>query len=725
MSLQDDIVVQYDNEAVAAFTEGELVTFGGGAIAEVIRLIDNGATGTLYCSIISGSIPVDNETIVGGTSGATADVNGPNAETAPFQSRFPLKVWDDWSYSSTTGNVRWTGGNLGATHSCKYDTEASGPFVVGDLLEFAGGATGELIELTDNGTDGELFFRLIGITIPADNEAITTPTGSGATGNVDGVVHQRIYAPIHLHYWLLDLGDDSTSIGDDDHDRTKPNPSQRVFTTIVTARGNTNIDAAASYRMYGGSWSQNAGADEWGGVNLEIVDPAGLTEPVLIQDNALLSTTTTEYWKNYYGPGNGSAKIQIMVQYRVGGTDTDGRRLRARAIEYGDAYFTPPQTVLGVGIAVISLATSADGNNQTASGTVATWTEATMATGYQTIDHNNGNGAQPYWGVIDRSTRSAPETHERFKYVQRRGTAETIAGLNAALFVGNDLDIPFDNELVSNFADDETITWTGGSALVLATSATGAGIIYCQLLTGVAPADNVVITGGTSSTTADVDGTVVTRLITNNVVGVFTGAAFNPANRGITLDANDAITDDLFTDLLGATQAPPDNQTATINTDANNTITLYPYDGSSTDAAGDQEPDFDFRILNTTLSAAGETAVVLTVAIPSWVPSTGSIRITTDAGARRLVPYTSWTGSTFTIASTSFVADNATAGVGVMPAPMDGVGDNTFTGVYTADQVFVYEVSRGSLATPKQPAVGTVTFGSGGFNLNVNLTDDE
>lgn len=728
MALPDDFVFEYDTEAAGPFQEGELLTFSGGITAELIILRDDGTTGRMYCSKISGSgLPADNETITGGTSSATAAVNGPNAETEPFASRFPLKIRDDLSYTSSNGNLRWTGGNLGATHSCKYDNEASGPFVVGDLLEFSGGATGELIELVDNGLTGELYFRLIGTTIPADNENITTPTGSGATADVDGVTHQRIYRPIHVHYWLLDLGDDSTSVGDDDHDRTKPNPSQRVFTTIVTARGSTNIDASLSYRMYGGSWSQNSGADEWGGVDIEIVDPAGLTEPVLIQNNALLSATTTEYWKNYYGPGEGSAKVQLMVQYRSASSDIDGRRLRTRALEFGDSFFTPPQSVLGVGITVVSLATSDDGNNNTAAATVATWTEATLTTGYQTIDHNNGNGAQPYWGVIDRDTRTAPETHERFKWVQRRGTSETIAGLNAQLIVGNDLDVPYDNEASGPFQEDEILTFgNGATAVVLALDDQGTtGTLYCQLLTGDTPPDDDTISGGTSSATADVNGTPTTRLITNNLVGVFTGAAFNPANRGITLEADDAITDDLFTDLLGGQQAPPDNQTATINTDANNVITVYPYDGSSTDSSGDPEPDFDFLTIATTaLTGAAETSIEVNTTIPSWLPTTGKIRVTTDGGVRRLITYTSYTGSTFTIPSTDFSGDNASIANGVMPAPLDGLNDPTWTGVYSSDQVFVYAVYRGSTATPKQPAKGTVTFGSGGFNLNVTLQDD-
>ena len=66
-------------------------------------------------------------------------------------------------------------------------------------------------------------------------------------------------------------------------------------------------------------------------------------------------------------------------------------------------------------------------------------------------------------------------------------------------------------------------------------------------------------------------------------------------------------------------------------------------------------------ILATTLSATNEVAVVSTTAIPTWLRATGWIAIERDGGTYRLVAYTSYTASTFTIAATDFSADNAAA----------------------------------------------------------------
>ena len=728
----DAYKLSYDTLAVSTFSEGEQITFSGGGVGELIILRDFGNnTGEMYFNLLSGSVPANNETITGGTSTATAAVD--ETIDTVYQSRFPLYIRDDTS-KNASGDIRWTGPNLGTTHSCKYDGETGGPFTLNETLTFSGGATAELIQLTDNGTSGILFFRLIGSTIPLDNETISGGT-SGAGAAVDGVVSERCYTPQELHYWFSDLGDDSTFLGDDVQDRTRERVSSRVFDTIVTALGSTNIDDTLSYHMYGGSWSQSGGDDLYSGLDIAIVDPIGTTEPVIIQNNALLSDTTTEYWKNAY-MSSAAARVRLMIKTRTSAADIDRKVVRLRALERFDSYFTAPDVTLDVGIVSTSLVTSDDGNDTTSNTTVSGYTDVVLTTGYQLVDHNNNNGAQPYWLEIDRGSRSKTQTHERGKWLQRRGTTETIYGLNYQLFVGNDLDIPFDNEAVSNFSEGETITWTGGgSALVLAVSATGSGILYCQILTGDVPTNNTVITGGTSTTTADVNGDPTTRLITNSFVGTYTGSAFNPANRGITLEPLDADNADLFTDLLGAQQSPPNNQSGTVNTTTGNYVTIFPWDGTTTDAVGDQAPDFDRLTLNGALSGATVTSVVVNQTIPTWAPTSGNLRITLSSGLIKLVSYTSFSGSTFTIPSTDFSSDNAANGAGCMPASVDGIvsgGQATFTGVYTinqnaagsGDQQFVIKTQRGSGATPKQPSVNVATFGSGGFSVNVTLQDD-
>lgn len=70
-----DLWFNYDNEASGPFTEGETLTFGNGATAKLVVLQDNGTTGTMYCELLTGSAPPDNNSITGGTSSATANVN--------------------------------------------------------------------------------------------------------------------------------------------------------------------------------------------------------------------------------------------------------------------------------------------------------------------------------------------------------------------------------------------------------------------------------------------------------------------------------------------------------------------------------------------------------------------------------------------------------------------------------------------------------------------------
>ena len=725
-----DIKLDYDGETGGPFIAGDNVTFGGGGVAELVLLYDEGTTGEMYCKMISGSIPLNNETITQG--GASALVNGDS-----FISRFPAKIAEDTSFTSATGNIRWTGPNLGTTHSCKFDGQTVN-FQLGEILTFGNGSTAELIQQTDGGASGEIFFRMIDVDLPADNDSISGGT-SGGNGNIDGPVHTRAYTPNNLHYWYADKGDDAAFVGNDEQDRTKPRISQRVGVTDILLLGNANIDDDMSYHMYGGSVVQSGGSpDEYNGVSIAVVDADGQTEPVIVQNGALLSATTTEYWKNAYMP-NAASRINLLIKVNAAGVVIDRRSVRFRALEYGRNYFTAPDATLSGGITPVSLVATDDGNNDTPAGTVATYTDAVFTYGYQTVDHNNGNGAQPYWAVGDLGTRDKKGFHERQKWVQRRGTSETILGVNAQLIVGNDLTFDFDGEAGVDFAEGDTLTFSGnsvGTALVLAVNyATGTtGTLYCQRLTGDVPLDNANITGS-GGATALIQGTPISRLIINNLFGTFTGAAFNPANIGLTLEAADADNADLFTDLLGAQQSPPNNQSGAVNTAIGNTITIYPWDGTSTDPVGDPAPDFVRLTLSTTLSGASETQAE-TGTIPTWVPQAGFIRITTDAGVRRLVEYTSRTSTIFTFAAAeNFTGDFATSGNGCMPAPVDEVaiaGTTSFTGVYTAnqdkagtgDQDFVIRVTNASGATAKQPSTSTATFGPGGFNVNVSLIDD-
>lgn len=74
---------QYDAEASGPFVVGETLTFTSPAGTAVLAaLVDQGTTGLMIMGpMVTGSVPVDNSTISGGTSSATAAVNGAVSST--------------------------------------------------------------------------------------------------------------------------------------------------------------------------------------------------------------------------------------------------------------------------------------------------------------------------------------------------------------------------------------------------------------------------------------------------------------------------------------------------------------------------------------------------------------------------------------------------------------------------------------------------------------------
>ncbi|TPV96168.1 MAG: hypothetical protein B7733_06370 [Myxococcales bacterium FL481] len=72
--------LNFDNGSPAApgqtFLVGETITFGSGATGIVRRSQESAAIGHIWFDTLSGGVPLDNDTISGGTSSKTADVNG-------------------------------------------------------------------------------------------------------------------------------------------------------------------------------------------------------------------------------------------------------------------------------------------------------------------------------------------------------------------------------------------------------------------------------------------------------------------------------------------------------------------------------------------------------------------------------------------------------------------------------------------------------------------------
>jgi hypothetical protein len=301
--------------------------------------------------------------------------------------------------------------------------------------------------------------------------------------------------------------------------------------------------------------------------------------------------------------------------------------------------------------------------------------------------------------------------------VQPTGS-DTLTGVSS----GGDGDV---DTVVSNTA--------AGRAVLVALYDNGVdGNLYCQLITGLVPADDQEVWGaGTTYASVNEATGVNTRTVNNQYMGVYTGTNYQ-TNFGIAIDNTDAIVGDKLTNLLDVVQEPPNNQQGTVDgLEIDDAVTCYPWDGTSYDSNGDAEPDFDEQSLNATLTQGVSTVVdVGTGNIPDNTPQTGFLRIEDDSDNNmRLVEYDSHdSDDEYQIVGTA--PFTATAGNDVMRALIDEVVTSGTSLSYTAvkgagsTQVTIQVRNGGTLNGPIKPYPTTATFGTTGFLVSASRITD-
>lgn len=485
-----------------------------------------------------------------------------------------------------------------------------------------------------------------------------------------------------------------------------------------------------------------------------------------------------------------------MVKTRADGVDIDGKRIRVQARELGDTYAEFSAT-LGLGNSTAAIFTGADLNNATLEATIATWSDITNTEGLRLIDVNGDSTDEEYYSEWNRASRTINQLYERTKWIQRRGTSETIHGMNGELFRGITHSFAYDGETGGSPATNDDYAWglhfdydnesggpfTVGEALTIGTAvgrllalddngATGSMVVSIESGT---PADNDTITGATSSATADVNGTpagsatgggvmtllavdddgttgnlyvqlirgtapsdndvlyksddqsfelsvngaVTARTISPEYLGASTGSAIIGAY-GVGIEAADLSASDQLFDLTNTLRVPPNNVTFSVGglISGEDRVLVGPESGGAL--------DLDQLTLSTTLSSATETAIVVSAAIPSDTPTSGTVRVELDSGIYRRVAYTGYSGSTFTIASTDFSSDNATSTNNVFISYIDELASGTsasFTGVYLADRSLFIRVRDGG-SSPIKTFETTGTLGSAGGSTTAIRTSD-
>jgi hypothetical protein len=545
-------------------------------------------------------------------------------------------------------------------------------------------------------------------------------TKNGAAYDIRWTGTTGTHTGLALHSWLRSLADDRTATGDDNYDITTPRLSQRKTDQIFTLINGANIDDEAAQHLYNCSISQNDGDDFYSGLDIVGSVNSPTTELQIRQNNAFL----TRYWGTGLNvDASNNILCRLLIKTRSGGNDIDGKRVRVQANELGDeyAYF---DITLGEGVGTAAIFAKADGNNTTIAATIAGWTDIEVTEGYQSIDLNNGNGAQPYFEKWTMGSRTNKQLYERTKWLQRRGTVSTIHGIDAGLFYGVTHSFAYDNEASGPFSENEILSWgsgaTAGTGILLGLKDDGAtGVLYMQLLTGVAPTNNIAIAGLTSSATCDVDGAVTKKNPPGNFFGQHTGSAVKTAY-GVGVVATELTSSDILIDLESVEQQPPNNQSGSVTTLTSGDD--YVFVAESTGAGSKLVKEDQFALASGNNIGDGDLVVKTSIGIK---PLSGTLRVWN--GTKYLyLEYSSYTASTFTIVGTlpSNLSEDANCFVTHIDRLADAASES-FTMVYDGTPIdMVVRVSNGS-ASPKQDLEVPAIFGASGFSVAQTAADDD
>jgi hypothetical protein len=526
---------------------------------------------------------------------------------------------------------------------------------------------------------------------------------------------------IELHRALQDFADQEQDSGDDELSIIDQTPSDRGGAdTNITLLNGCNIDDASAEYVYDGSITQAAGATIYDGIQV-----FGNSSSIQIAQNGAL--IVNDFWnepkmKAAVSDVLSSTTHRFLLKVRVAGSDIDGRRLLGTQRVLGTNY---TEFFIGGGTNrgnnVLALTANNDGNNQTPAGTIATWTDIVNDfEGYVGIDADGNTVNEFYYSNWELGSRSKNNFFERGKWIQREGSVETIYGLAGDIFRGITHEIDIDTP-TGTFVQPEQVTWTGGVGQLLAINSVTAGTkMWIQLLSGVLPTDGQVITG-VSLATAAVNVTVTPRLVPSTFIGSSTGSAINPAAFGLGIGADDLTQNDLLQDLTGTNRQPPNNVTYSVN----NTVA-----GDYVISANNSGGNFDFSQLltNAAYTTAGITSIVMTTAIPTDIPASGTLRVALNTGSYKRVVYSSFTGSTFTIPSTDFSGTQAAAaGNGAFVTYIDRVATGVVeasTYVFNAPRTLFTRVRNANPGVEIKTFETTALVGSGGGASTVGRIND-
>ncbi len=527
---------------------------------------------------------------------------------------------------------------------------------------------------------------------------------------------------IELHRALMDLADAENDTGDDQIAIIDLVPSQRLGadTNITLLNGYILTSATAEdpqEHIYDTSITYNGGADIYDGIQVF----GNATNIQVIQDGARI---VNDFWNQpkmitAVEDAASSTSHRFLIKTRTAGADIDGRRLIGTQRELGTVY---TEFSIGGGTNrgnnVLALTANNDLNNNTVDATIAGWdTIVNSSEGYVALDANADTTDEFYYSNWTVATFTKNQFYERAKWIQTRVAGvgvdtpardadQSLYGLPGDVFRGITHSVAVSGG-AGTWVEPESLSWgtgaTAGTGQLLAVdnnAGASATILYMQLLTGVPPNANTITGNGGATGTA---GTVTPQLISLPFVGASTGSAIIGAY-GLGIVPADLAVNDSVTSLDGNPLSPPNNVVFSvtgldITGGQEDYVLVGPESGGALDLA--------FDTVVGPINGAAVTSITVTTAIPTDTPATGSIRLQNDEGRYVKIPYTSYTGSVYTIPSYDFSGtgdnDSVANGNNFFPTWLDEQAvttTETVTVVYDSNRNLVVRVRNGNTGTP-------------------------
>jgi hypothetical protein len=495
----------------------------------------------------------------------------------------------------------------------------------------------------------------------------------------------------------------------------------------------------------GSGWT----VDEWAGYVVRNVTTGGqglvtsntadtLTFNSLMYGSATSNTNTSAdvYFisKGLNADSNNGISHRFMVPVIVAGTPIDNRKLIGFARTFQKTFGEFTINATNNGNNVLAVSDTGDLNNATAPNSlydsvgtvyVSPFTTVTNVTvGYIGLDVNNDTVDEFFWSEYNRGTATINQFYEYTKYITRyKGETGALYGLAPALFRGVNTELTV-TPGAGTWVQPEIVTWTGGSGQIFAVdtvTGTATTKVWIQVLTGSAPTSGTITGAGGATATVTA---ATSRALSYPFSGQSTGSALI-GGYGLGLETADLSASDLLRALDNITYQPPNNVTFSVGglVIGEDRVLVTSESGGIINKTQ--------LALNATLSGATVGTVVTSTAIPTDTKTSGTIRIVNDSGFDRLLNYTSFTGSTFTLDTTyAFNGvdedDSATAGNGLYITYIDKLATATtesFTVVFNSVRPLFIRVRDGA-GTPIKTFETTGSLGSAGGSTTAIRTSD-